>query len=178
MKRPYACALLLLAACPAFAPAIAPAFAKGVKTSGSNFKSLSLVGKPAPGFTLQDFEGRSFDLSSTSGHIVLLSFWASWCGPCRAELPTLARLQKELGTELVDVVLVAMDNPVKAERVLKKMRLEARSLVDENGTLTKVYGVRAIPRAFVIGRDGMVRHVVFGSATEKVLRDTIQAARE
>jgi peroxiredoxin len=174
MKRLYACALLLLMA----SPALAPAFAKGVKASGSNLKSLSLVGRPAPVFTLQDLEGRPFDLSATSGHIVLLSFWASWCGPCRAELPTLARLQKELGTELVDVVLVAMDNPVKAERFLKKTHLEARSLVDENGALTKVYGVRTLPRSFVIGRDGMVRHVLFGGSTEKVLRNTIQAARE
>jgi cytochrome c biogenesis protein CcmG, thiol:disulfide interchange protein DsbE len=171
MKRLCVCAAFCLAASAALA-------AKGVKASPSNVKSLSLVGRPAPEFTLQDFDEHSFDLAATNGHIVLLSFWASWCGPCRSEMPTLARLQKEMATEMVDVVLVAMDNPTKAQRFLKKAHLDARCLVDENGTLAKIYGVRSIPRAFVIDRDGMVRHVLFGGRSETALRKAIDAARE
>jgi peroxiredoxin len=171
MVRLCACAVLLLAVSPAL-------FAKGVKTSPANAKSLSLVGRPAPPFTLQDFDEHPFDLAATNGHIVVVSFWASWCKPCRTEMPTLVRLQKELATEMVDVVLVVMDNPAKAQSFLQKAHLEARCLVDEHGTLSKVYGVRTIPRAFVIDRDGMVRHVLFGGSSEKVLRQAIQAARE
>ncbi len=169
--RLCACAALLLAVSPAIS-------AKGVKTTPRNAKSLSLVGKPAPRFTLPDLEERTFDLAASNGHIVLLSFWASWCPPCRAEMPTLARLQKELATELVEVVLVAMDSPAKAQRFLRRAHLEARCLVDENQTLEKVYGVRTIPRAFVIDRKGMVRRVLFGGSSEKDLRKAIEAARE
>jgi cytochrome c biogenesis protein CcmG/thiol:disulfide interchange protein DsbE len=170
MMRLCACAALLLA--------VSPAIAARVKTSPRNAKSLNLVGKPAPEFTLPDLHEGSFDLAATNGHIVLLSFWASWCPPCRREMPTLARLQKELATETVEVVLVAMDSPAKAQRFLTKAHLEARSVVDEDGTLGKVYGVRTIPRAFVIDRDGMVRRVLFGGSSEKDLRRAIEAARE
>jgi cytochrome c biogenesis protein CcmG, thiol:disulfide interchange protein DsbE len=171
MMRLCACAALLLAVCPATA-------AKGVKTSPANAKSLSLLGKPAPEFRLPDLDERAFDLAVTSGHIVLVSFWASWCPPCRAEMATLARLQKEMATEMVDVVLVAMDTPAKAQRFLKKAHLDARTLVDENKKLANVYGVRTIPRAFLIDRDGMVRRVLFGGSSEKDLRKAIAAARE
>jgi cytochrome c biogenesis protein CcmG, thiol:disulfide interchange protein DsbE len=167
-----------LCACAALLLAVSPAIAAKVKTSPRNAKSLSLVGKPAPEFTLPDLHESTFDLAATNGHIVLLSFWASWCPPCRAEMPTLARLQKEMATELVDVVLVALDNSAKAQRYLMKAHLEARCLVDENQTLGKVYGVRSIPRAFVIDRDGMVRRVLFGGSSEKDLRKAIEAARE
>jgi len=152
--------------------------AKGGRPSPANLKSLSLVGKPAPDFTLADFDEHSFNLAAANGHIVLLSFWASWCGPCRGEMPLLARLQKELASEMVDVVLIVMDNPAKAQRFLKKAHLDARCLLDERGTLGRAYGVRTIPRAFVIDRDGMVRRVLFGGSSEKVLRKAIDAARE
>jgi len=171
MKRLCACAAVLLAACLVLA-------AKGVRTSPSNAKSLSLVGRPAPAFTLQDLNERSFNLADTSGHVVVLSFWASWCRPCRAELPTLVRLQKELGTERVDVILVVTDSPVKARHFLEKNHLEARCLLDAHGTLAKTYGVRSIPRAFVIDGEGMIRRVLFGGSSEQTLRKAIQAARE
>ena len=171
MMRPCACAALLLAVSLGLP-------AKGVKTSAANAKSLSLVGRPAPEFTLQDLDEHPFDLAATGGHVVVVSFWASWCGPCRAEMPTLVRLQKELAPEMVDVVLVVMDSPAKAQRFLQKNHLEARCLVDAHGTMGKTYGVRTIPRAFVIDREGMVRHVLFGGSSEKVLRKAIEAARE
>lgn len=171
MKRPFAGAVLLLAASVALP-------AKGIRTSAANAKSLSLVGRPAPEFTLQDLHEQLFRLGATNGHVVVVSFWASWCGPCRAEMPTLVRLQKELATEKVDVVLVVMDNPAKAQRFLQKNHLEGRCLVDANGTLGKMYGVRTIPRAFVIDREGMVRHVLFGGSSEKALRKAIEEARE
>jgi cytochrome c biogenesis protein CcmG, thiol:disulfide interchange protein DsbE len=169
MVRLCACAALLLAASAGLP-------AKGVKSSPSNSKSLSLLGKPAPEFTLSDLDQRSFDLAAANGHTVLLAFWASWCRPCRAEIPTLAHLQKDLAPEAVDVVLVAMEDPAKAERFLKKAHLDARCLADPQGALSKLYGVRTIPRAFVIGRDGMVRRVLFGGRPEKDLRKAIAEA--
>lgn len=171
MTRLCVCAAMLLAASPALA-------GRGIKASPRNAKSLSLVGRPAPPFMLPDLQERTFDLAASNGHVVLVSFWASWCGPCRAEMPTLARLQKELAAESVDVVLVAIDSPAKAQQFLTKARLEARSLVDEQHTLGRAYGVRAIPRAFVIDRDGMVRRVLFGGSSEKDLRKAIEAARQ
>lgn len=170
MKRLCVCAALLLAAIPASA-------AKGARPS-VNSKSLGLIGRPAPEFTLADLEEHPFALTATNGHIVLLSFWASWCGPCRAELATLSRLQKELAADSVDVVLIALDDPAKANRFLKKARLDAHSLVDERSAVGKMYGVQSIPRAFVIDRDGMVRRVLFGRSTEESLRKAIDAARQ
>ena len=171
MKRLCGCAALLLAA-----SLLLPA--EGVKSKPQNAKSLSLVGRPAPEFHLPDFEEGAFDLASSGGHIVLLSFWASWCSPCRAEMPTLAKLQKDLSAENVDVVLVTLDDPAKAQRFLKKAHLEARCLADEKGNVKNLYGVRAIPRAFVIDREGTVRHVLFGKHSETQLRKAIASARE
>jgi cytochrome c biogenesis protein CcmG, thiol:disulfide interchange protein DsbE len=170
MKWLCACALLALASNPGLA-------AKRPKTDPKT-KSLSLVGKPAPAFTLLDLENRSIDFAAGGGRVVLLSFWASWCPPCRAEMPALARLQKELAGETVEVVLVALDDGEKAQRYLQKTHLEARSLVDEERTAGDLYGVRTIPRAFVISRDGNVRRVLFGRSNEKALREAISAAKE
>jgi len=140
-------------------------------------KSLSLLGKPAPDFTLSDFGNQTFHLADERGRIVVLAFWGTWCPPCRAEMPAFAELQKEWTGSGIDLIPVAFDEPAKARKFLESKRLDLRSLVDDGGKVAALYGAHYLPRAFVIGRDGGVAKVLIGKQMESDLRKALHDAR-
>jgi len=138
--------------------------------------STALIGKPAPDFTLPDLTGRPFHLSDHRGHVMVLAFWGTWCGPCRAEMPMLAALQREFAASGVEVLPVAFDDPAKVQVFLQKKKLSFHSLVDRSGTVAGVYGAHAIPKAFLIGAGGVIQTVVFGRQRETDFRRLIGTA--
>ena len=168
MKFVISCVLLLAAVSPAF-----PKDRKAIEASRS--KATSLVGNPAPDFTLPDLEQQIFHLADRRGKVIVLAFWATWCPPCRAEMPTFTNLQKELSPKDVMVIPVAVDEPAKASSFLKKKNLEVWSLVDRSHKVTLSYGASVIPKTFLIDRDGKVAKVFIGKCSEAELRNAIQA---
>jgi len=140
-------------------------------------KALGLVGNLAPDFNLPDLQDGSYNLADQRGKIIVLAFWATWCPPCRSEMPTFAKLQKELAKEGVFVVPVANDDPIKAREFLAKKKLEVLSLVDSGGAVCRQFGANALPKTFVLDRDGVVVKAVIGKASEADLRQAIQTAR-
>lgn len=147
----------------------------GLKTA--NARSLALVGKPAPDFTLPDLAGQAFHLADQHGKVVVLAFWATWCPPCRAEIPALVRMQKEFPAEAVTVAAIAVDNPAKARSFLEKKKLSLWSLVDANHAMIGRYGANYLPRSFVIGSDGTVLKTFLNKLNEDELRAAIESAR-
>jgi peroxiredoxin len=142
-------------------------------------KASSLVGKPAPDLVLRDLDGKQTRLSDSRGRVVLLVFWATWCPPCRSEMPNLAKLQREAaegGKE--EVVLVAQDSPAKVRSFLKAKKLEAKCLVDESGAVFERFGAQYIPKAFVIGQDGTVLKFLFHKQSEDTFRQALAAGLE
>jgi peroxiredoxin len=114
----------------------------------------------APEFALPDLQQQLWHLADGHGQLTVLAFRATWCSPCRAEMPMFANLQKELSAEGVKVIPVAVDEPAKASKFLKQKKLEVWSLVDRSHDVAISYGASAIPKTFLIGRGAMRPDVV------------------
>lgn len=138
-----------------------------------------LVGKPAPAFELADLDGKSVSLQSLQGKVVVLDFWATWCGPCRVIMPDLNALAKE--HEADDVVVLAVNVAEEVETVrtfLQEQKLSLRAVLDKDRSVSRKYQVTGIPQTVVIGRDGNVSHVHVGASPnyKSELKEQIEAA--
>lgn len=112
-------------------------------------------GQPAPDFSSTTLNGEVKRLSDFRGKLVLLNFWASWCEPCREEIPALERLQSRLHSEGVAVVSVGVDDTREALlEIASKYGVSYTVFVDLEGELKRRYGVSGIPESFVLQRDG------------------------
>lgn len=111
---------------------------------------------PAPDFTLPDLKLRSVRLSAYRGKLVLLNFWASFCAPCRREMPALEHLwQRYRGKGLVVLALSAdRDNLTRVENFITEGDYSFPILLDTAGEVRKIYEIRALPTSYLIGRDG------------------------
>ena len=119
---------------------------------------------PSPsGFALIDIAGRSHDLATYRGNVVLINFWATWCEPCRQEMPSIQRLRDKLAGKPFVALAVNVDEPESRVRLfLKQTGLDLPVLLDPNKTVTRDWGVRVLPVTFIIGKDGRLRYRLVG----------------
>jgi thiol-disulfide isomerase/thioredoxin len=120
------------------------------------------VGQPAPNFKLMDLHGQEVSLDQFKGRVVLLDFWATWCGPCRMTMPLVDRLQKEYSSSLVLLAVNLQDNKEEVEDFVYKLGLNSQVLLDEKGSVGQTYGAAAIPMEVLIDKQGVVRDVIRG----------------
>ncbi|MDP1693256.1 MAG: TlpA disulfide reductase family protein [Burkholderiaceae bacterium] len=114
----------------------------------------------APDFTLKSAGGANLRLAEQRGQVVMVNFWATWCGPCRQELPHLSRIYdkyKSSGFTLLGVNID--DDPRAATALAAKLGLSFPVLLDADKKVSKVYDMSAMPATFLIDRDGRVRHI-------------------
>ncbi len=119
-------------------------------------------GKPAPNFALNDVEGNRVELVDLRGKVVIINFWATWCGPCKQEFP---ELQKASATQGADVVVLALDQAESAEKVARfrdQFGATFTILLDDRSHVFDSYGLSGIPDTIFIDREGVVRDVVAG----------------
>ena len=124
----------------------------------------------APQIELIDYEGTTHKLSDFRGQTVLLNFWASWCGPCRSELPELARLAREYEgkARFIGVNLTVRDDVRVSKALLKKVNVPYLNLLDQQGKAAIDFRVQAIPTTFLIDPEGKVVGRVLGANVEGV----------
>ena len=139
--------------------------------------AADLTGQKAGDFTLADLAGQPVKLSSLRGKVVLLDFWATWCGPCRIEMPNIQKLHRELKTR--GLVVLGINQGEDAARVrpfLKKYAYDFRILLDRRQTVGRLYQVRGIPTMFIIDRTGTIRSHFVGVRDESTLREALAKA--
>ncbi|HEX9654856.1 MAG TPA: TlpA disulfide reductase family protein [bacterium] len=131
-----------------------------------NGKSLK-VGHKAKDFTLKTFNGQTVSLSDHKGKVVLLDFWASWCTPCREEMPYLDILQKTYGGEGFTVLAINIDNqPKNALEFLKRYSIKLTPLWDDKKAVVSAYDVETMPSAVLIDQRGWIRFLQSGFKVE------------
>lgn len=120
-------------------------------------------GEPAPPLVLNDVRGVSHDLARYRGKVVLVNFWATWCEPCRHEMPSIERLREKLSGKPFAVFAVNVDEPdARVRAFLAQTNLSLPVLMDRNKKVTRDWNVRVLPTTFVIGPDGRTRYRFVG----------------
>jgi len=136
------------------------------------------VGQAAPDFVLNDTEGRPVRLSELRGKTVFVNFWASWCPPCRAEMPDIEQIYQEFKDK--DVVVLAInqrEDPETIRRFMQSLNLTFPVLLDRNGAVAQQYRISAIPTSFFIDRGGIIRAVNVGSMSRLGIMAKLEMAR-
>lgn len=136
----------------------------------------SAVGLTAPNFRLTDLSGRQVELNSLRGKVVIIDFWASWCGPCRYSMPRLESLHREFKDRGLVVLAVNIEDPDDARAFLERNPFTFKVLSDADGRIAGAYGVEAIPTMFMIGADGRIIAHHVGVQTEETLRADLAKA--
>jgi|SRR5687767_3902603 len=145
---------------------LAGALAAGVHFLGDELFPVE-VGSKAPqiqGVTL-DGARRQKTLADYEGKVVLLNVWATWCEPCRVEMPSIERLHREFGPQGLAVVAISIDDPGAEQRIrdfVKELGLTFEVLHDPAQVTTRTYQVTGYPETFVIARDGTIRKKFIG----------------
>jgi peroxiredoxin len=165
---------------------------KGLKTilpgiilaifAASSLASSTLEGQSAPDFVLKSSAGNNLRLSEYRGDVVMINFWATWCGPCRQEMPLLDDLYgryERVGFTLLGVNID--DDSRRAMKMIEELGVNFPVLFDESKDVSKLYAVEAMPVTVLVDREGTVRHVHHGykpGYEEKYLTEIRSLLRE
>jgi thiol-disulfide isomerase/thioredoxin len=151
--------------------------ATGQNVRGDSIKAGPVIGMEAPEFTLSSLDGKEYALSDLKGEKpVLINFWASWCPPCKAEAPDLARLYKKYRNEMeiYAVNLTDADSVEGAAQFAKEYGFEFPVLLDRTGEVGRLYQAFSIPTSYFIDRDGNVQNKMIGITSPNQLEKMFQ----
>lgn len=142
--------------------------------------SLQWKGDPELDFEAQLTDGRNFKLSDQAGKVVLLNFWATWCGPCVGEMPSLEKLYSAYSTnedvEIIAINCAESSNTVK--NFISKQNYHFPVVCDPKGEISSAYGIDAIPCTIVFGRDGTILNAYSGALPYNVFEQLLSQALE
>ncbi|MED3623615.1 peroxiredoxin family protein [Neobacillus thermocopriae] len=134
---------------------------ESTNTTSATKEGLS-VGAKAPDFELKTLSGDSVKLSDLKGKKVMLNFWATWCPPCKEEMPAMEKLHKEAGEDLL-ILAVNIDPHLDVQGFVNENKLTFPILLDTDDTVNEKYQILSIPTTYFIDSKGIIRHVSLGS---------------
>lgn len=155
---------LTLLACLFLLTAMGPGLPE--KPSGKPLSPLDtdkIINSKAPDFTLKDLAGNNISLSSFNGKVVLLNFWATWCPPCRDEMPSFNKLHHAMNRRGLVIIAVSTDGSVKGVRdFVEKIKVDFTVLTDTDRAISKQYRVFSMPTTFLIDKNGKIVEKFYG----------------
>ena len=144
---------------------------------GSELTPAPVIGHPAPDFTLVDLEGNQVTLSDFRGKVVFVNFWATWCPPCRAEMPEIEAVHQEYKDKGVVVIGVDIAEPESTVRqYVQQGGFSWTFVLDSTGEVARDYQIVAIPTSFFIDREGVIRAVNIGAMTKRAMETKLAEA--
>ena len=146
----------------------------GNPASTTDLPPAPAVGYPAPDFTLTTVTGETFTLSELRGTPVVLNFWATWCPPCRAELPELQAASQRYAGQVAIVGVDQAEPAVGVQAFAAQLGLTYALPLDEQATVSRLYHVRSLPTTFFIDRSGVIRQIQIGPVTEATLAQLLR----
>jgi thiol-disulfide isomerase/thioredoxin len=159
MKKTISLTLLLLAAC------LLPARGFSAESGALPRGIIVMDGRPAPDLRLRDMDDNKFDLADQRGQWVLVHFWASWCGPCRREMPTLQEMDSIITAEKLPFTVVLINTAENEDTIFSFLGIVAPSLntlMDRDGTVTNLWQPRGLPASFFVDPAGNIQYVALG----------------
>ena len=144
--------------------------------SAPNTPQAKLIDKPAPDFELKKLDRTLVKLSDLRGRVVVLDFWATWCGPCVASLPKITELGVEYRGADVDVIAVNIEQTgAEVRSFLDRAKIAPTVVLDSDGAVARAYQAQAIPQTVIIDRDGKIKFVIVGGGgtAETKIRDSL-----
>jgi len=139
-------------------------------SSGTEVAQGPQVDKLAPDFQLQTLDGQAVSLGDFRGNPVLLNFWATWCGPCRFEMPFIQEIFEKKEWSDTGLVILAIDigeSPSEVKEFMENYDLSFPVLLDTNQDVALKYNIRAIPTTFFIDKDGIIQDIKVGAFSGK-----------
>ena len=128
----------------------------------------AVIGKQAPDFQLNNLDGQSTSLSSLQGKPVLINFWATWCSPCRIEMPYIQQIYDEWSDKgLVILAINIGESSSEVSEFMKSYNLSFPVLLDTKGDVAEKYNIRGIPTTFFIDKDGIIQEKKIGAFQNK-----------
>jgi len=125
--------------------------------------SVAQPGLPAPDFELLDIEGNIWKLSELKGQVVFVNFWATWCPPCREEMPSMQELYKAMPKDHFKMLtILSNDNPALAATFAEKNGFEFPILEDPGSEVGRAYGITGVPETYIIDKKGILRQKYIG----------------
>lgn len=138
-----------------------------VNQSPADFKLIEkMETEGVPKFELPTLNGEKFKLEKFSGKIVIVNFWASWCGPCIAEFPSMIQLARKFAGKLVILAVATDDDQIDVENFVKAMQIPREGFIvlwDEKKTVADAYGVSKIPESYIVGKDQKLLRKILGA---------------
>ena len=150
------------------------------KIIGIIFLMISLVSfsnnAKAPDFNLKDQYGVIHSLENYKGKVIFLNFWATWCPPCKKEMPDIESIYKEYGENKKDVVILGVNSEKEngVKKFLKDRGYTFPTVIDENSEVMRKYFIQAFPTSFVIDKEGNVYGYVMGGLTKEQIKQVIE----
>jgi thiol-disulfide isomerase/thioredoxin len=157
---------------------IIAAFAAGIALQAAPAWAGSAMNAAAPAFELPTRAGGHIGLDALRGQVVMINFWASWCGPCRQEFPILEQMYRKYGPMGFSLIAVNVESdPADSERFLAKMPVSFPIAYDAGNVVSDAYGVSAMPTTLIIDRKGKVRwmHRAYKPGDENEYLDQLRA---